>query len=151
LSTWVDRVATEYESALDARLAQFAASGPDRAALELNSDLVTHGFQRNLFSLIRDNRGDIESLKDKRTASDGALICLVGRDRAKALLRERVEGLVLRDDGLPAAARRARLAELDAQIQAVEDELESMREALRASGLAVPAPTPAPGPLTPRI
>jgi hypothetical protein len=148
LERWTDRIAAEYEDALDNRLMLFAEVGPDRLARELDPS----GFSslRDLFSLVRTNRGSIDDLKDQRTASGGALVYLAGPDRVKALLRARVEALDFKD-GLPAAARRARIAELNAQIQAVEDELESMREALRASGLAVPAPTPAPRPLTPRI
>ncbi|NCA72237.1 MAG: hypothetical protein EOM91_19625 [Sphingobacteriia bacterium] len=148
LSTWVDKVAAGYESALDQRLMTFAKSGPDRAARELN--LSGFSSLRNFFGLVYNNTGDLWRVKDDWAASDAALIYLVGPDRVKALLRARVEALDF-TDGLLSDVRRARLAELDAQIQATETELESMREALRASGLAVPAPTPAPPPPGPRI
>lgn len=150
LSARVDCLAADYSEAIDRRLGLFVMSGPERAAKYLglsNEESVGSFFHLTKHFQTWDNP---RHLKEDRAVTDAAFCFFVGPERVKAALIERANALNIRGEGLPLVERRVRLAELDAQIQAAERELESMREALRASGLAVPADAPPAAPLVPR-
>lgn len=151
LTARIDREKDEYRVALDSCLKQYADYGPEYLAKQLDphAQRSSNHFFFRLTSRPRDDY-PADHLEEKRALSAGAFLFFADPelvDHVKSTMIERINALDIPGEGLPLVERRARLAELDAQIQAAERGLKEARETMQAAGLAPPPASQGTGPV----
>ncbi len=144
----VDYKAANFWAILDERLGLLARCGLERISKTLGSDVMVGSQEARYFGSYVQlrNSGSLHTLGDRDAVSTGCLLALLGDEAVKTALRARIAALTIPNEGLPAAERQRKLADLDEQIELAEADLEHMRKTIESSGLRLADPPPPPEP-----
>lgn len=125
----IDNIATPYQAQIREIMATLSRD-PDGLATVCNRRWHSDLLSLNM-SHLHPHARDLQE-----AAAAGALALMVGPDVIKAALHREIDAAVP-DGGITSAERTRKLAQIDAQIDALENEYEKLRDAAHAAGLAL--------------